>query len=242
MVEFPIYRSAEHRENAPQGKCACVGCALSAGMTKFSSWADLCRARGAGEPDASRFVGRLSITELYLTRGNSPLKASEKAALAGAMMISEETAKEILEAARTAGEQGIQVHEGHPSPMRQLGQHYCHALLSAGGGRLRFRCIANFKKRAKEPVLCIDAWDDWFPAAGISAAAIVDNDVVARWNEALPLAEMESFCASRATARGPILRTWTFYHSATMISLMPHKGSVPVCYAMTRPMVLLPHE
>jgi len=242
MVEFPIHRSAEHRENAPQGKCACVGCALSAGMTKFSAWAKDCRSRGTGEPDAARFADRLSLTELHLARGSSAIKAHEKSALAAAMMISEETAQEILETARAARESGIRVHEGHHSIMQQLGRHYCQALLSAGAGRLRFRCVPNSQKKAKEPALCIDAWDDWFPGPGIAAAAIVDNDVVARWNETLPLSEMESFCASRATARGSLLRTWTFHHSTSMISLMPHKGSIPVCYAMTRPMVLLPHK
>ena len=241
MVEFPIHRSAEHREKAPLGQCSCTGCALSAGMTHFSVWAKDCSSRGAGEPDAARFAHRLSITELHLVRGGSAIKDHEKSALAGAMMISEETAKEMLEAARAAGENGIQLHEGHRSLMHLLGQHYYHALFSVGVGRLRFRCVANSQKKAKEPALCIDAWDDWFPGSGISAAAVVDNDIVARWNEALPLAEMESFCASRATARGPLLRTWTFHHSTAMISLMPHKGSVPACYAMTRPMVLLPH-
>ena len=239
MVEFPIYRSVEHRAKAPLGKCACVGCALSAGITKFSAWAKECRARGAGEPDATRFADRLAITELHLARASAAVKPHEKTALAGAMMVSEETAQEILEAARAAGGEGIQVHEGHRSAMQQLGRHYCNALLSAGTGRLRFRCVANNAKKAPEPALCIDTWDDWFPGPGIAAAAVVDNDVVARWNEPLPLAEMEAFCASLATARGPLLRTWTFYHSNTMISLMPHKGSVPVCHAMTRPMVLL---
>jgi len=239
MVEFPIQRSAEHREKAPLGQCSCVGCALSAGITKFSAWAKDCRARGAGDPDAARFADRFSLTELHLARGSTAVKPHEKAALAGAMMISEQTAQEILDAARAAAGEGIQVHEGHRSIMHQLGRHYCHALLSAGTGRLRFRCVASPKK-AKEPALCIDAWDDWFPGPGIAAAAVVDNDIVARWNEPLPLSEMESFCASRANARGPLLRTWTFHHSTAMISLMPHKGSIPVCYAMTRPMVLLP--
>jgi len=242
MVEFPIYRSEEHRQKASLGKCSCVGCALSAGFVKYSTWANQCRTLGAAKPDETRFADRFALSELYLARGNAPVKADEKAALAGAMMVSEETAKEILDAARVAGEQGIQVHEGHHSAMQQLGEHYCHALLSTGTGRLRFRCVPNIKKRAKEPALCLNTWDDWFPGPGIAAAAIVDNDVVARWSEALPLAEMESFCASRATARGPLLRTWVFYHSPAMISLMPHKGSVPVCYAMTRPMVLLSHE
>ena len=241
MVEFPIYRSAEHREKAPLGKCACTGCALSAGITKLSAWAKECQVRGAGDPDESRFADRFSLSELYLIRGNSPLKATETTALAGAMLVSEEAAREVLEAAKASGEAGVKVHEGHRSAMQPLGRHYCHALLIKGVGRLRFRCIAN-KKKAREPALCLDTWDEWFPGAGIAAAAVVDNDVVAQWNETLPLAEMASLCASRAAARGALLRTWTFHHSTTMVSLMPHKGSVPVCYAMTRPMVLLSHE
>jgi len=242
MIEFPIYRSAEHRESAPDGKCSCVGCALSSSVVKFSAWKNNCRVRGAGVPDEVRFADRLSIAELYLARDKALVTPEEVNALAQAMQVPDEVAQEILDAAKRAGEKGIQVHEGHLSPMRRLGQRYCHAVLGIGGGHLRFRCVANAKKKAKEPVLCIDAWDDWFPAAGILAAAVVDNDIVAQWKDSVPLEEMEDFCVSRAEARGVVMRTWFFHHSRDLISLIPHKGSVPVCYAMTRPMVLLSHE
>lgn len=242
MVEFPIYRSTEHREHAALGKCSCVGCALSSGIIKFAAWKDCCRVRGAGTPDEQRFADRLSLAVLHLYRDGSLITPKERKALAKAMLVSEETAQEILNAAKKADEKGVPVHEGHRSPLRQLGQRYCKAILNIGGGRLRFDCVPHARKKAKEPMLCLDTWDDWFPAAGVTCAAVVDNDVVSRWNEPVPLAEMETFCATRAADRGPVLRAWTFHHSPAMISLLPHKGSVPVCYAMTRPLVLLPHE
>ena len=242
MVEFPIYRGTEHRERASRGKCSCVGCALSSGIVKFSAWQDYCRVRKAEAPDEPRFTDRFSLAELFLSKDDAPVTSQEGDALAAAMMVSQEIAMEILEAARIAGEKGVRVHEGHRLHLRQLGQRYVQAVTSAGTGRLHFYCSADLKKKAREPALCLDLWDDWFPAAGIVSAAVVDNNVVARWNEAVPLKEMEAFCTSRAEARGPIVRTWVLYHSTEMISLMPHKGSVPVCYAMTRPMVLLSQE
>ena len=170
------------------------------------------------------------------------MKPKECAALAETLFVSPETAQELLEAAKAAGEKGVQIHEGHPYAMRRLGQRYSNVLLSATGIRLGFRCVPNAEKKSREPMLCLDTWDDWFPATGTSAAAVVDNDIVAQWNESVPPTEMEAFCASCASTRGPTVRTWTFHHSANMISLIPHRGSLPVYYIMTRPTVLLPHD
>jgi len=216
-----------------------VGCALSAGITKFTAWCDYCRIRGAGVPDEARFSDRFSLVDLYLARDDSPVKSKEGAALAKGMMVSTETAMDILNAARKAEARGVQVHQGHRHLMRQLGQRYCQSLLHSGGGNIHFRCEANPKKKSKMPMLCADSWDDWFPSAGIFAAAVVDNEVVARWGEVISVSEMEAFCVSRAKARGPVLRTWVLHHSLALISMMPHPGSVPVFYASTRPTVLL---
>lgn len=242
MVEFPIYRSAEHREHAPLGKCSCVGCALSSGILKYAAWKESCETRGAAVPDEARFADRFSLTMLYLFRDNSPVSPKERKALAKALLISEETAQEILNALKKRSAQGLPIHEGHRLLMRRLGQRYCHAMMKAGGVQLRFDAIHVPRRKAREPMLCLDTWDDWLPNSDMACAAVVDSAVVAEWSELAPLAEMEAACGEHAADRGPVLRTWTFHHSTGMISLVPHKGSVPVCYAMTRPMVILPQE